>query len=313
MSSVVYTFKSIGNVTQLLTINDPTTESLNNYEEDIRNAFEFDKTKITTIKYIQSGKVLELDKSICNIASPHAPIVVMGSKKHVLKKQPSTSTKTITNSQDKSTTEHDKSTTEQDNSSSSQDIEDNSTNFQNVQQNSTNEQNNLVTEQNNQTYTVDQIHASLPVFMMYIAANPQLIQMYITNPEQFLNVISNQAFKPIVSTIMQQNSQIMTAIQTGGDISIGLPAIEMPNADETVENEESKVELEDNLVTENELNQNNVCQTMVETMINNLTEEDENNIKVMIELGFSRENSIEAYEVSNKTLDLAVEYLFNNL
>jgi len=194
--STPYTFKNLQNELSTINVTDPSTESLNDYEIKIREAFGYeDKDKFVGLKYLQVGKILDPTKPFLDIVIQKVHTIVMVSKNHKPVNQPVS-----------------QPVSQPDNQQGIQPIL-----FSDISpsQTSTSEIShiriNLPSDDPPRTYTLDEIHAVMPFYFMYMMNNRQFIDLYLADQRQFIEIASGPLFGPLVSSLMAQSQNILNS------------------------------------------------------------------------------------------------------
>ncbi len=64
-------------------------------------------------------------------------------------------------------------------------------------------------------FSVEQVHAMIPLMMSYITENPQLCTLLLRSQESFRSVITGPGFRGIVRQMLEQSPLIVNALRTG--------------------------------------------------------------------------------------------------
>jgi len=121
----------------------------------------------------------------------------------------------------------------------------------------------------------DKLRAALVGMMVFIRANPQMMELFNNNFESFAQVIMSPQFKPMFQSLV-------------GDMNMG---------DEQLDN------LSESMLSHSQE------QSQPQTV--NLTQEDLNNIGTLEALGFQKQACMQAYILANKNLDMAASMLMD--
>lgn len=124
----------------------------------------------------------------------------------------------------------------------------------------------------------DKLRAALVGMMVFVRANPQMMELFNNNFEAFAQVIMSPQFKPMFESML-------------GDMSAG---------DEQLDN------LTDSMFSHG---QSGHSQPPSQTV--SLTQEDLNNIGTLEALGFPKQACVQAYVLANKNLDIAASMLMD--
>ncbi len=126
----------------------------------------------------------------------------------------------------------------------------------------------------------DKLRASLVGMMVFIRANPQMMELFNNNFEAFAQIIMSPQFKPMFQSMV-------------GDMNMG---------DEQMDN------MTDSILSHSSHNHEH-GQAQPQTVT--LTQEDLNNIGTLEALGFERQACVQAYVLANKNLDMAASMLMD--
>jgi len=129
----------------------------------------------------------------------------------------------------------------------------------------------------------DKLRAALVGMMVFIRANPQMMELFNNNFEAFAQVIMSPQFKPMFESIL-------------GDMSAG---------DENLDN------LSESMLTHGHSHAHSHTDNTQQTQTVSLTQEDLNNIGTLEALGFPKQACIQAYVLANKNLDMAASMLMD--
>ena len=71
-----------------------------------------------------------------------------------------------------------------------------------------------------QSYTLEQIHASIPMFIQYLIRDPSYMLTLLTQPEVASSEIANQRYRNILRQFLEQYNTIIEAYRTNGRANI---------------------------------------------------------------------------------------------
>ena len=69
-------------------------------------------------------------------------------------------------------------------------------------------------------FSVEQVHAMIPLLMSYITENPQLCTLLLRSQEAFRSVVTGPGFRGIVRQMLEQSPLIVNALRTGVQASM---------------------------------------------------------------------------------------------
>ncbi len=127
----------------------------------------------------------------------------------------------------------------------------------------------------------DKLRAALVGMLVFVRANPQMMELFNNNFEAFAQIIMSPQFKPMFQSMLS-------------DMSMG---------DEQMDN------LTDSMLSHGHGHDHSHGQTQPQTVT--LTQEDLNNIGTLEALGFERQACVQAYVLANKNLDMAASMLMD--
>ena len=129
----------------------------------------------------------------------------------------------------------------------------------------------------------DKLRAALVGMMVFVRANPQMMELFNNNFEAFAQVIMSPHFKPMFESML-------------GDMAAG---------DEQMDN------FTDSMLSHGHSHEHNHEQTNNQSQTISLTQEDLNNIGTLEALGFPKQACVQAYVLANKNLDMAASMLMD--
>lgn len=216
MTSTDVSYKFVNLKRESLTLNiSNQEEQLSTYEDEIREFFKIPKDTFPTVKYFHAGKPL-LPTANFNQISPSVYIIVMGSKETPQKPtpqpipQPIPQPPPIIQPQQVAPPIAQQEPNQAVNVPPQFSVE-------------------AFTEALGNTYSVDQIMASIPVFFIYVASNPILKQLFIANPHQFTSIVNQPFFRALVVAVMSQSTQLLNGLTSDENVSINIPTLTMLN------------------------------------------------------------------------------------
>ncbi len=127
----------------------------------------------------------------------------------------------------------------------------------------------------------DKLRAALVGMMVFVRANPQMMELFNNNFEAFAQIIMSPQFKPMFESMIS-------------DINMG---------------DEQMGDLTDSMLSHGHGHDHSHGQTQPQTVT--LTQEDLNNIGTLEALGFERQACVQAYVLANKNLDMAASMLMD--
>lgn len=133
----------------------------------------------------------------------------------------------------------------------------------------------------------DKLRAALIGMMVFVRANPQMMELFNNNFEAFAQVIMSPQFKPMFESML-------------GDMAAG---------DEQMDNFTDSMLSHGHGHSHEHPNEQMQVQHPSQTV--NLTQEDLNNIGTLEALGFPKQACMQAYVLANKNLDMAASMLMD--
>ena len=216
MTSTDVSYKFVNLKRESLTLNiSNQEEQLSTYEDEIREFFKISKDTFPTVKYFHAGKPL-LPTTKFSQVSPSVYIIVMGSKETPKQpvSQPIPQPPPVIVPQQHVVPPPEPVVQQEPeqavNAPPQFSVE-------------------AFTEALGNTYSVDQIMASIPVFFIYVASNPILKQLFIANPHQFTSIVNQPFFRALVVAVMSQSTQLLNGLTSDENVSINIPTLTMLN------------------------------------------------------------------------------------
>lgn len=287
MSETQYLFKDLSHVEKKITVANPETETLDMYEDAIREQYNLDKTVYTKIKYIHVGKVLDPSKTFASLGvSPLAHIIIMAVKAKI-PVVPSTTAPVPTPVSVPVPV------------AAPEPVETSTTTPAPTGQNLVEQ---AIAGETDQQYTIEQIHATLPIFFMFVSQNPMLLGLYNSSPQQFASVIAQPFFRGLVTSIMAQTAQIIDAINGNGNVGVEVPTMQGLQQIHDMQMAQSGTAASGTIAS--------VPDTTPEFV---LTAEDDAVISNLVDMGFPRDRVIVAYRLCNKNVDQTASLLFDGI
>lgn len=276
-----YKLKNLSNVEKTITVANPDTDTLSMYESVIRELYGFSKEEYPKLTFVQSGKVLDVTKTFASTVSHLVHILFMAQKttKPVVPSVAAPTPAPIPVPTPPAPVPTPVETFAASDPVSSTDVVEAA-----MSQNTS-----------DRKYSTDQVHASLPAFFMFVAQNPEMMTLFNSSPQDFISVLTLPVFKILVSSVMEQTTHILSAMENGGNVGIAIPTLQGLQSASTGPGPQTTA--------------SNMWDSHSEAT---LTEEDEANIMSLIGLGFPRNEAVTAYRLCNKNMDHAAALLFDN-
>ena len=121
---------------------------------------------------------------------------------------------------------------------------------------------------------IDKMRAAVTATLFFIRQNPQFTDLFMNNFTTLLEILLSDQLRPLFERIYIDTSE---------------------NSEEVHSEEEHSEEVDD-----------------INSQSNDLTEQDQLNIDTLVLLGFSKDDSIQAYLLCNKNVELAASMLMDN-
>lgn len=301
--TLTVTFKALSGNILVQNIENPDVEKISDYTQKIRQHFKIDEVKYNKLRYINKGKLLNegnMTFTEAGITDQSPLIVVMAIKSQVKNEETKEEQKESNEIKEQLNEEIPENTNIETTS-----MQQNTDVTQNESTNSLSQPLNpysqfLPSLQTEQTYTVDQIQICLPLFFLYLQTNPNWKTLYDEQPHLLPSALLNTNFRKVVEQIMGQYNEIANGIENG-TVQINVPLTNSNDDeqyDDNSDNDTSDDESEDLQINNDQLTED---------------EQDNENIKKLIELGASPEQAFAVYLMCGKNAEMAASMLFDLL
>jgi len=281
MPETQYLFKDLSHVEKKITVADPETETLDMHEDAIREQYNLDKTVYPKIKYIHVGKILDPSKTFASLGlTPLVHIIIMAVKAKIPVVPATTAPVSAPAPTPEPVETFASASTPASTVSSGPNL---------VEQ--------AIANDSGQQYTIEQIHATLPIFFMFVSQNPMLLGLYNSSPQQFASVIAQPFFRGLVTSIMAQTTQIIDAINGNGNVGVEVPTMQGLQQIHDMQMAQSGTTAP--------------APDLLPEFV--LTAEDDAVIASLVDLGFPRDRVIVAYRLCNKNVDQTASLLFDGI
>jgi len=146
-----------------------------------------------------------------------------------------------------------------------------------------------------ETYTLEQVHAILPVFALFLRNSPELFQLFVNNPNGVVQYITHPSFRTFVQDMLAQSTNIVNAMNGNGNVTIQIPTHVPLNLGSLLAPPSAAPSPADE----------------TNSTAPQLTQEDLNNINALVAMGFPLEMARTAYVMTGKNADMAASLLFD--
>ena len=162
-------------------------------------------------------------------------------------------------------------------------------------------------------YSIEQIHAIMPIFIQMVLENPTFALNVLTNPNGIGALIAGQSFRPIIRQLMAQSTQVVNAIRSGNaSVSIGFnlsTTSALPSLNTPLYQTNTNASIVINVPNDEDDDVDNVDDTNLGNVI---TEEDNDIIQNLMSLfNVSNEIATATYLQSGKNADFAATLLMD--
>jgi hypothetical protein len=135
--------------------------------------------------------------------------------------------------------------------------------------------------------SVDKLRASVIGVLVFVRTNPQLAELFNNNFETLVNVLASNQIRPLFEKLVSENENSEpTESEYLDDLSESLLNINSNN-------HSNNPDLSDNSIQ--------------------LSQDDMNNIDMLMGLGFNKQEATQAYIISNKNVDIAESMILDRL
>jgi hypothetical protein len=169
-----------------------------------------------------------------------------------------------------------------------------------------------------QTYTAEQVRATIMVFTRMLKVSPELFYMFSTNDASFQEFMLSSTFQnDILKHLLEHSNNVANAIQNGEDLAVPIPiygrrgnthsnSVTTPQNIFTPDIIDNMTDSGDN--DENTENLFSTNTTMPDSTV--LSETDKQNIQDLCQLGFPENIVTQTYILTNKNKELTASMLF---